>query len=107
MFLSELFCILRQAPCTQPWLFWNSFCGSGCPQIFRDPPGSASGVLELQMCDTTAGSLVCVLGLYLSGCFIGVWACVSLMTHDPKHLFLGHRKCAPLTSEPLEKCLDP
>lgn len=97
------FFILRKALSVEPWLSWDSLCGSGC---LPENNLSASEVLELQTCATTPDSLVCILNLYFGGCFTGVLVCVSLMTHDPEHLFLGHPHlgqgiCTTWTSEPL------
>ena len=48
-----LFCFLRQGFSVQSWLSWNSLCRPGWLEL-RNPPASASQVLELKACSTTA-----------------------------------------------------
>lgn len=45
---------------------WSSFCGPGCPGIHRDPPASASWVLGLRACATTAQPMSTFLKLFFS-----------------------------------------
>jgi hypothetical protein len=41
-------------------LAWNSQCTPGWPGTHKDPPSSASQVLELKVCDTTSLVIVCL-----------------------------------------------
>jgi hypothetical protein len=47
-------CLLSQGYSVQPWLSWNSLCRLVWPWTHRDPPASASWVLGLKVCTTTA-----------------------------------------------------
>jgi hypothetical protein len=57
LFVFLLFVFLRQGFSVYPWLSWNYFVDQAGLEL-RNPPASASQVLELKACATTAQLLM-------------------------------------------------